>query len=308
MLYRLGSSTQHDKTTVFEFDPATITLIPPTEELKAKARDIRLLVLDIDGTIAGHTNEITPAVRQAIAQVRTRGIAVAIATGRMYCSALRFAEAIECDLPLVAYNGAWIQTPGSRDRLWHLPIPPDPAERILDFCQQPQWQSLLSLHLYIDDRLYVGDLSPETLLYGQRSGVEAIAVEDLRSLIPRAPTKVLALSDRTDAISQLLGELQQQYTPTELYLTQSVPTFFEACHPQVNKGAAVRYLAEEILGLQSEQVMAIGDNFNDREMLTYAGIGIAMGNAPTAVRDLASWVAPSVEGDGVAVAIAELLL
>ncbi|MHC5826686.1 MAG: HAD-IIB family hydrolase, partial [Nostoc sp.] len=121
-------------------------------------------------------------------------------------------------------------------------------------------------------------------------------------------TKILALSDDTDVIDKLLGNLRRQYTPAELYLTKSVATFFEATNASVNKGTAVRYLAEELLGLQIDNVMAIGDNFNDVEMLEYVGLGVAMGNAPAEVQAIAQWVAPSVEQDGAAVAIEKFLL
>jgi hypothetical protein len=102
--------------------------------------------------------------------------------------------------------------------------------------------------------------------------------------------------------------LRKQYTPAELYLTKSVATFFEATNPLVNKGIAVRYLAEEILGLKPANVMAIGDNFNDLEMLLYAGTSVAMGNAPEPVKAIAQWVAPDVEVDGAATAIERFVL
>jgi hydroxymethylpyrimidine pyrophosphatase-like HAD family hydrolase len=73
-------------------------------------------------------------------------------------------------------------------------------------------------------------------------------------------------------------------------------------------GRAVRYLAEEVLQLQPENVMVIGDNFNDLEMIQYAGIGVAMGNAPAGVQAIADWVAPTVEANGAAAAIEEFLL
>ncbi|MEO1637596.1 MAG: HAD hydrolase family protein, partial [Cyanobacteria bacterium J06631_9] len=82
----------------------------------------------------------------------------------------------------------------------------------------------------------------------------------------------------------------------------------EATNPLVNKGAAVRYIAEELLGLQRNNVMTVGDNFNDVEMLEYAGIGVAMGSAPAKVQSIANWVAPDVEQDGAAVAIEKFLL
>ncbi len=272
------------------------------------APDIKLLVVDIDGTIAGHDNRVREPVKQAITAAQAQGIQVAIATGRMYCSALRFHQEIGSNLPLIAYQGAWIQEPVSQTIHHHLVVSRAITEQLLDYLEQPQLQNILSIHFYINDQLYVRELSQDTQAYAQRSGINPIAVGDLRNVLDREPTKILALCEDTNIIDQLLHNLRRQYTPTQLYLTKSVSTFFEAAHPQVNKGAAVSYLAEEILGLQPHNVMTIGDNFNDVEMLEYAGIGVAMGDAPPEVKATAQWVAPSVEKDGVAVAIAKFLL
>ncbi|MBW4671068.1 MAG: Cof-type HAD-IIB family hydrolase [Cyanomargarita calcarea GSE-NOS-MK-12-04C] len=274
---------------------------------QASATEIKLLVVDIDGTIAGESNTISESVKQALAQAQAKGIQVAVATGRMYRSALPFHQEIGSTLPLVAYQGAWIQDPATAKIHRHLTVPEDLTHKLLDYFEQPELLKLLSVHFYINDQLYVRELTTETVTYAQRSGVTPIAVGDLRS-ISASPTKVLALCDDTDVIDNLLGNLRRQYTPAELYLTKSVATFFEATHPAVNKGTAVRYLTKEILGLQPGNVMTIGDNFNDVEMLQYAGIGVAMGNAPSEVKAIASWVAPDVEKNGVAVAVEKFLL
>jgi hypothetical protein len=102
--------------------------------------------------------------------------------------------------------------------------------------------------------------------------------------------------------------LRQRYPESDLYLTRSVESFVEATHPLANKGEAVRFLAEDLLDLHPDQVMAIGDNFNDLEMIRYVGLGVAMGDAPTAVQAAADWVAPGVEADGVAAALERFLL
>ena len=272
------------------------------------AQNIKLLVLDIDGTISGESNIISEPVKQAIAAVQAKGIQVAIATGRMYCSALRFHQEINSVLPLSAYQGAWIQDPVNQKIHRHWAVSRDMAHQLLDYFEQPELRSLLSVHFYINDRLYVRDLSKESQIYAQRSGITPIPVGDLRQVLTNEPTKILALSDDTAVIDELLGNLRRQYTPAELYLTTSVATFFEATNPLVNKGTAVRYIAEELLGLESSNVMTIGDNFNDFEMLEYAGIGVAMGNAPAGVQAIAQWVAPHVEKDGVATAVEKFLL
>ncbi|RCJ28331.1 hydrolase [Nostoc sp. ATCC 43529] len=273
----------------------------------ASAKDIKLLVVDIDGTIAGHSNTISEPVKQALIAAQARGIQVAIATGRMYCSALRFHQEIGSTLPLMAYQGAWIQDPITQKIHRHLVLSRELAHQLLDYFEQPQLRSLLSIHFYINDQLYVREITEETKIYAGRSGIVPIAVGDLRQVLTNEPTKILALCDDTNFISEVLGNLRRQYTPAELYLTTSVATFLEATNASVNKGTAVRYLAEELLGLQIANVMAIGDNFNDVEMLEYAGIGIAMGNAPPEVQAIAQWVAPSVDHDGAAVAIEKFL-
>ena len=275
---------------------------------QAAAKEIKLLVLDIDGTIAGHSNTISEPVKQAIVAAQARGIQVAIATGRMYRSALRFHQDIGSTLPLMAYQGAWIQDPNTQKIHRHWVVSREIAHQLLDYFEQPELRSLLSVHFYINDQLYVRELTRETQIYAKRSGVIPIPVGDLRQALTNEPTKILALSDDTDVIDKLLGNLRRQYTPAELYLTTSVATFFEATNASVNKGTAVRYLAEELLGLELANVMAIGDNFNDVEMLEYAGLGVAMGNAPAGVQAIAKWVAPSVEQDGAAVAIEKFLL
>ncbi len=287
---------------------STANQLASLNSIDIDALDIRLLVLDIDGTIAGQSNDIREPVKQAIRSAQAKGIQVAIATGRMYCSALRFHQAVGSTLPILAYQGAWIQDPITQKIHQHLPVSRATAEQLLDYFESDALRSLLSVHFYINDQLYVREVTSETQIYAKRADIQPIPVGDLRKALTSEPTKVLALSDDTAVIDQLLGSLRKQYTPAELYLTKSVATFFEATNPAVNKGAAVRYLAEEMLGLNAHNVMAIGDNFNDVEMLEYAGLGVAMGNAPLDVQSVAQWVAPSVEQDGAAAAIEAFVL
>ena len=283
-------------------NPATATDRAPC------TADIKLLVLDIDGTIAGLSNDIREPVKQAIVAAESRGVRVAVATGRMYRSALRFHSDIGSTLPLICYQGAWIQDMATQKRLRHLPLSKQTALQILDHFEAPDLRSLLSIHFYIDDKLYVPEITAATRIYAERSGIEPIVIKDLRRDIPGEPTKILALCQNPAVLDGLQISMRERYTPAELYLTRSVATFFEATHPSANKGDAVQYLAEELLGLQAANVMAIGDNFNDLEMISYAGVGVAMGNAPDGVKAVANWVAPDVEDDGVAAAIEQFVL
>lgn len=270
--------------------------------------DIKLLILDIDGTIAGASNQVSNRVKQAIQAAKDRGIRVGIATGRMYTSALRFHHEIGADFPILAYQGAWIQDPLTGKIHRHLPLPVQAARELVDYFEQPDRRDRLSVHIYRDDRLYVRQIEPETVAYVERSGIKAHPVGDLRSILTDRPTKILAMSEDINLIDTLLLDLKQKYPARELHLTTSVPIFLEATNAGVNKGTAIDYIATELLGITAANVMAIGDNYNDVEMLDYAGIGIAMGNAPSHVQSLADWVAPDVAADGVAVAIEKFIL
>ncbi|HEY9644036.1 MAG TPA: Cof-type HAD-IIB family hydrolase [Coleofasciculaceae cyanobacterium] len=290
--------------------PPKIQTIPVSQGITSSdVKPIRLLVLDLDGTTVGASNQIRSQVLQAIQAVQDRGVQVAIATGRMYRSALRFHQALNSQLPLMTYQGALIKDPTTEQITRHLTVSQDFVLQLLDYFEQPELRHRLSVHAYIDDRLYVRELTQDSLEYAERSNIEPIAVGDLRQAIAHGePTKLLAMSQQTELIDQLLVSLRQRYAPEQLYFTKSVATFFEATHPSANKGNAVKYLAEAVLGLQAENVMAIGDNFNDLEMIQYAGVGVAMGNAPDAVKAAADWVAPDVELDGVAAAIEQFVL
>lgn len=272
------------------------------------SKEIRLLILDIDGTIAGVSNQVSNKVKQAINKAQKQGIQVALATGRMYCAAKRFHRSINSQLPIIAYNGAWIQNPDHDEILSHIPIPKDIAADLLNYYQNSQWRSQVEVHCYLKDQLYVQKITEQTKYYCKRSGVKAITVNNLHSLLDLDPTKVLALCHHPDLAKELGDNLRQRYQQEDVYLTQSSPIYLEATHPSVNKGFAVQYLTEKILNLQSQQVMAIGDNFNDLPMLKYAGVSVAMGNAPQAVQDQTDWITEDVEEDGVALVIEKFLL
>ena len=276
-------------------------------------QDIKLVVLDIDGTISGDANQVNDAVKQAVKAAQSKGVKVAIATGRMYRSALRFHEAIGSDMPLISYQGAFIKDPQTQELVGHWPVEIEQALSLLDDLGEFAIHDQLSIHIYVNDELYVRKMTEQTAAYAERSKVGVNVVGDLREFLTskntqHPPTKILALSDTAELVNEMLKIFKDRYTPQQLYLTKSVATFFEATNPIANKGTAVKHLAENILGFDRSQVLAIGDNFNDLEMIEYAGIGVAMQNSPEGLQPLADWVAPSVEDDGAAVAIEKFVL
>ena len=148
--------------------------------------DIKLVVLDIDGTIAGTSNQISVRVQNTIKKVQDQGIAVTLATGRMYHSALPFHQQIASPLPLIAYNGAWTKDPQGGEMLREYGLPTAIALEILDYFETGTLRERLEIHTYYQDQLYVREITAETERYIARSGVIPHAVGDLRPIIEKS--------------------------------------------------------------------------------------------------------------------------
>lgn len=269
--------------------------------------NIKVLILDIDGTISGKSNHVNDRVKKAINKVKSRGIKVGLATGRMYSSALRFHQEIEANLPIIGYNGAWMQNPDTSQILLHKPVNHNIAKEIISYFKHKQIENAIEIHFYFNDQLYVEKITQNTEYYLDRSGTPVHLVENFNNFLQENPTKILASSLDADLITQMLTELKNIYHEKEVFLTQSNPIYLEVTDKGVNKGMAVQYLTEKILGYSREEIMTIGDNFNDLTMLEYAGFSVAMGDAPQEVKDVASMVTQDVENDGVADVIDRLL-
>ncbi|HEX5703970.1 MAG TPA: Cof-type HAD-IIB family hydrolase [Pyrinomonadaceae bacterium] len=271
------------------------------------ATDIRLLVLDIDGTIIDDSNRIRDSVAQAIASAKRRGVAVAIATGRLYQNSLHAHNSIGSTLPLICNEGALIREPKTEVVHRHWPLERRAVAQVLDYTEQPSLNDRVSVQFYVQHDLYISNLNEASIKFFQGSKVAPIVVSDLRQLLDRAITEVIVLSDEFEVIARLAGLMNHSHSRIRVKEYKSM-AFLKIFHPAVNKRLAVSYLAQEIMSLRPENVMAIGDDFADIEMLQYAGIGVAMGHAPLEVRAAADWVTTTFEEDGAARAIDKWIL
>src|ERR1041385_6650087 len=273
----------------------------------ALASDIRLLILDLDGTIVDESNHIRHSVAQTVDSLQSRGVAVAIATGRRYQSSLPAYDFIGSTLPLICYEGGLIRerTTGFTHRHW--PLGRHVVSKILNHTERLSLDGRVSVHFHIDDDLYVSNLDDASSKFFEGSTVVPIVMSDLRPLLNRADTKVMVLSDDLEIIARLSNHLKNSDTRTRISENKSMK-LLDAFHPTANKGLAVRCLAEEIMALRPENVMAIGNDLSDIDMLEYAGIGVAMGTASPSVKACADWVTTSIEQDGVATAVERWIL
>lgn len=263
--------------------------------------DIRLVAIDLDGTLLSNDFVISPRAQSAIRQVRDRGVFVTICTGRMYASALPYATDLGLDLPLVTYQGALVKTSGTGEVLYRREVPVNLARSVIAMANEYAYPA----NVYYGDRLYVERLSPEGALYVRRARIPVNVVEDLLGFVKSDPIKVLVMSspENLDAFAR---EWQARYGD-RLYLTKSMPTYLEFTHPEATKGRGLAAVASH-LGVDRTQVMAIGDSWNDLEMFSYAGFSVVMGNAPEDVKRVADYVTRNNDDDGVAEALEKFFL
>ena len=263
--------------------------------------EIRLVALDLDGTLVVDGHEITARVRDAIAAAQARGVKVTVATGRMFRSARRFAKALNVDVPIICYQGALVRNPRTGETLLCTALPVEPALAVLDFARAQG----LHINAYLDDELYMEMLSPEGRFYAETSKVSIRLVDDLREVVKRGTTKLVVVADE-DRVPAVVDTLEAQYGDC-LTVTRSHPRFAETIRSGVNKGTGLRVVARS-MGIPLEATMAIGDNFNDLDLVTTAGLGIAMGDGDPRVRAAADWVTGTYAEDGVAMAIEKFVL
>lgn len=258
---------------------------------------VRLIALDLDGTLVGDDLVIRPRVRQAIAAARQRGVLVAIVTGRMFAAARPFAQLLELDTPVVCYQGAAIFDPHNGKTLACTPVPQDVTRDVL------AWADARGVHAqcYADDVLYVASVNRYSRRYTDIARVAPRVVPSLQTRFADAPTtKIVLVADPDDA-SRYLDELRPQLGD-RAYLTRSHVDFVEILDPRVNKGLGLRWLAERF-GIPLDATLAVGDAWNDVPMFQAAGTAIAMGSAPPEVQAEATAVVADTAHEGVAEAL-----
>lgn len=264
---------------------------------------LKLVALDLDDTLLDCGLKISPRCIKTIQAVREKDIVVTIATGRMFRSALPYARQLEIDVPLITYQGAWVKNSLSGEVLYYRPVDRSLTQQVFEFfdCCGVHY------HSYFDDTLCMESLTEEGRYYAQIAGVKPVIVENLRrELETREPFKIMGITFNEKMLLDMELYLKNRFG-RELYITRSKPGFLEVMNRQATKANALQVVAEHY-GVDRTEVMAIGDSYNDMDMLEWAGLGVAMGNAHKDVKEAADFVTTSNEEEGVAEALRRFVL
>ena len=261
---------------------------------------IRCIAIDLDDTLLRSDLTISPEDKSAIRRAIKEGIKVLLASGRMVQSMRPYVRELGLDVPVIAYNGAIIQEAISGKILYHRPVPPEEARRLVPIFREAG----IHLNAYINDELYMDELTEWGQKYAANAGVTPHPVGDLCRYLEEPSHKLLAVGE-AERINWIQDRLRNEFGD-RLQFVKSKPTYLEILAPGVSKGAALRELATG-WGLSRNEVMAIGDAPNDLSMVAWAGAGVAIGNGVPEVKEKAVLVVADHDHNGVAEALDKLV-
>ncbi len=277
---------------------------------------IRLIAVDLDGTLLNSAVEISAANREALRAAAERGIEIAIVTGRRFHSARNLLTSLGFPLTLISSNGARIS--GLDGEVCHRNfLPGAVARRVLS--ATPQFrpyavviydiggpgQVMMQHNAALDGPLgWYRKNAPEALL--EVADLEAATLPERRDVIQvlfSGPPLLVEPAAPLLQASELASYLNLTWTRYPARNTVLLDVMNRGC----TKGAALRIWAER-RGIEASEIMAVGDNHNDREMLEFAGLPVVMGNAEPGVCCDGWAVTLSNDEDGVAAAVHQFCL
>ena len=250
---------------------------------------IKLIATDIDGTILKYNFEFNQEVKDCIKQLIQDGVKVVLVTGRMHSATDYIAEELGLETPIVSYQGGLIRHNG--DTLYEKNLDPERAREIIKWAKK----NSVHLNLYMNDQLYVEKDDAIIRRYtGERSA--GFIVKSFEEIELKRINKMLAIDfEDENKVTMWKEYLEVKYD--DIHVVKSMPYFCEICHPQAKKSCAVDFLREH-WNLEKEEIMTIGDQNNDLELLSAGGIGVAMGNATEELKKVADYVTDTVNNNG----------
>lgn len=274
---------------------------------------VRLIALDIDGTLLNSRWEVSRANRDAIAEATRRGIEVALVTGRRYDFALPVVQQIPSPLTMIVNNGAMVRTKDGNTHVRHL-LPHATARLVLQSTEdwregaavvfdRPEANQVMIEKIDWEDPTRGGYYKRNRQFMGESQPLEACLTEDPIQVMftgPLAPMRQVEQTLRGVPFAKHFSLAVTVYEDKDFAM-------IDVIHPSVSKGAALAEWAT-LRGYSPAQILAIGDNHNDLEMLSFAGIPVVMENGVPDLKARGWHITGSNDEDGVAEAIAHFAL
>jgi Cof subfamily protein (haloacid dehalogenase superfamily) len=264
----------------------------------------KMLVCDIDGTLLNSQSKLTERTKETLKRAAEKGIHITLATGRRLDNAVPIAEELGIDVPLILANGTVIVDALNKQTLLHKPLPNEVVRRILPLLKQTGIWTRLYRHSFEGIETYYDRHPeiPEAWLFTSEDPKRGQHLDYTHDTLDFDPVNIVVL-DTEEKVIPVIEELRKELLnlPFNLLVHHDFPGYLllEVMHHECSKASGIVFLADR-LGIQPEEIVVVGDNVNDLEMVEYAGLGVAMGNAVQELKEIADEIAPTNDEDGVA--------
>ena len=271
----------------------------------------KLFVADMDGTLLNDNKELSAKNIQTIKKLQDFGIKFAVATGRHDSMIKSYLKHLDLDVPVISCNGAIVREPFSDQVFLSGALPKQQSLHVIDICKERR----ASFHIYGHESIFGENLNHKMLYYHNLNKTLPPDEQTKLEIVPDCKDivlnnseplyKFLIISDRRKDMLDIIEHISKI---EDLTVCQSMPMLCDVMKEGISKAYALQKLSES-LGIKRREIVAIGDQYNDIDLIEYAGLGIAVANAEDALKGKADIVTISNNNeDAVSEAIERFLL
>ncbi|MES5863789.1 Cof-type HAD-IIB family hydrolase [Bacillus cereus group sp. RP32] len=264
----------------------------------------KMIVLDLDDTLLRDDHTISPRTKVALMTAQEQGVKVVLASGRPTFGMRNVAKELrleEYGSFILSFNGAKIINCKTSEEIFSSTLSPEIVHNLFEISKtEDVW-----IHTYIGDDIVTEENNPYTEIEGDITGMPIVVVDDFKNAVKEPVVKVL-MNKEAERLVVVEKKLQKQLEG-QLSVMRSKPFFLEFTEAGVTKGTSLNKLIQK-LGIKREEVIAMGDSYNDQAMIEFAGLGVAMGNAPDDIKEIANYVTDTNMNDGVAKVVEKFVL
>ncbi|SFA70100.1 MULTISPECIES: Cof-type HAD-IIB family hydrolase [unclassified Bacillus (in: firmicutes)] len=264
----------------------------------------KMIVLDLDDTLLRNDQTISPRTKQALMDAQEAGVKVVLASGRPTFGMRKIAEELRLQdfgSYILSFNGAKIINCQTGEELFSSTLSPETMESLYRLSQREG----VMIHTYIEDQIFTDIDNKFTDIEGDLTGMEIVIVDNFVDAVQEPVVKALMLAEPEELA--IVEKTLQAELAGKLSVMRSKPFFLEFTEAGVTKGTSLNHLIHT-MGIKREEVIAMGDSYNDLAMIEFAGLGVAMGNAPEDIKAKADYVTDTNMNDGVAKVVEEFVL
>lgn len=262
----------------------------------------KLFAIDVDGTLQNSAHKLPEENARAIQKTLASGYHVVLATGKQYSAIASHVEGLDLKDPHITAGGAVITAPPNQEEIYRRGIAYDLARDVVKSADELG----ITVIAFRDGQTFTREHNPDIdhmLTYGDPYPT---FMEDITASFEPLPLQLMCIAyQKEDLYEKAFAHFSQQFA-TLLGVRKSSPYYIEFTHLEVSKGSALRWLAGH-LNIELEEVVAIGDSYNDLSMFEVAGLSVAMGNSPPPVQAAAKIVTDTNDRAGVAKILYELM-